>query len=251
MLIAPVLLRTDSVVVTTTALFLAIASLASSTLWDGVPHKLRHGGAGVDSGGSQVLGSVFDKQQPAPRQILADLLHDCAAHNISDEDTVETFDSTTTLSLGTGVARILTGQKRAGGEEGTWYEDQLASLLVEFCEEEQRGVHHRYVYILLCVCQLFLPHYQASLGGACGRWGSGSMKRVSIACRGGDSTPQDQPIHLSVHLSSRPSTPPPTPHHPPLINGLDTAIYVIGDTPLTPTSLYLRLCSGRATQTRS
>lgn len=148
MLVAPVLLlRTASVIVTTTAFFLAIVSLASAALSDGVLHNLRHGGAGVDSGGSRVPGSVVGEQQTAPRRILADLLHDCAAHGISDDDTVEAFDNTATLSLGIGVARILTGKKRAGGEEGTWYEDKLASLLVEFCEEEQRGVHNRYVHI--------------------------------------------------------------------------------------------------------
>ncbi|CAM9174776.1 unnamed protein product [Hapterophycus canaliculatus] len=40
---------------------------------------------------------------------------------------------------------MVTGEKRAGGHEGTWYEDKLAILLVEYCEEKRRGVHHRYV----------------------------------------------------------------------------------------------------------
>lgn len=149
MLVVPVLLRTESAIVTTTALLLGISSSVSVALSDGDLYRLRLGGGGVDSAGSQVLGSVVDKQQTAPRRILADLQYDCAAHNISDEDTVEAFDSTTRLSLGAGVARILTGNKRAGGEEGTWYEDKLASLLVELCEEEQRDVHHRYVYVFI------------------------------------------------------------------------------------------------------
>lgn len=75
--------------------------------------------------------------------LSADILNNCAAQEISDEDTVEALDNTTALSLGSWVAKVLTGKRRAGGEEGTWYEDQLASLLIEYCEEQQRSVHHR------------------------------------------------------------------------------------------------------------
>lgn len=83
--------------------------------------------------------------QPTPgaRILAADLqVYDCP-----DEETVEIFDNTTALSLGLGVATMLTGEKRAGGHEGTWYEDKLRTLLVEYCEENRRGVHHRCVYL--------------------------------------------------------------------------------------------------------
>lgn len=82
------------------------------------------------------------QQTPGARILAADQqIYDCP-----EEETVEAFDNTTALSLGLGIAKILTGKKRAGGTEGTWYGDKLADLLVEYCEEKQRGVHHR------CVC---------------------------------------------------------------------------------------------------
>jgi len=89
---------------------------------------------------------VLSGQQGGRRQVVAlsaDVLNHCAAQEISDEDTVEAFDNTTALSLGSWVVRVLTGKRRAGGEEGTWYKHQLASLLVEHCEEQQRSNHHR------------------------------------------------------------------------------------------------------------
>lgn len=131
--------------VDTTAFLLAIASLASAAVSDALLDTLRPSGEGVKWGDSHVI-PVLHAKQGGERQIVAlsaNILSDCVAEEISDEDTVEAFDNTTALPLGSWVVRILTGKKRAGGEEGTWYEDQLASLLVEYCEEEQQSVHHR------------------------------------------------------------------------------------------------------------
>lgn len=148
MLVAAVL-RTGHVVAIATAGFAVVKSSASATLLDGVLRESRHRSLGVEWRGSQVILAVGE-QQTGSRQIsalsgtsTANILHDCAANEIPDEDTVESFDNTTALSLGNRVARVLTGSKRAGGEEGTWYKDKLASLLVEYCEEEQQGIHHR------------------------------------------------------------------------------------------------------------
>ncbi len=131
--------------VNATAFLLAITSLVSTTLSGGLLHTLRPNGVGVEWGGSHVQ-PVLGEQQRGRRQVVAlspDIQDDCAAREQSEEDTVEAFDNTTALSLGSWVARVLTGKRRAGGEEGTWYKDQLASLLVEYCEEQQRSVHHR------------------------------------------------------------------------------------------------------------
>lgn len=124
---------------------LVFISSASATLLDTTLRKSRHSSLG--GGGSQVILTVGE-QQTGPERYLApssmtDTLHDCTASGLSDEDTVEAFDNMTTLSLGSQVASLLTGRRRAGGEEGTWYEDKLATLLIEYCEEEQQSIHHR------------------------------------------------------------------------------------------------------------
>ncbi|CAM9215650.1 unnamed protein product, partial [Scytosiphon promiscuus] len=84
--------------------------------------------------------SETQRTQGARISALDPRIYDCP-----DEETVEAFDNTTALSLGLGVVTILTGKERAGGDDGSWYEDKLANLLVEFCEEKRRGLHHRYV----------------------------------------------------------------------------------------------------------
>lgn len=145
-MLVPAVSRTRRVVATATAGCVIVAVLASATLSDGVLRYSRHS-LEVEQGDSPVIVAVGE-QQRGPRRFsalsgTADTLNDCAANDISDEDIVEAFDNTTTLSLGNRVARILTGRNRVGGEEGTWYEDTLATLLVEYCEEEQQSVHHR------------------------------------------------------------------------------------------------------------
>lgn len=89
-------------------------------------------------------GDVGAWQQTATKTLVSDFQQDCAAYAISDEEIVAAIDNPT-LSLGLSVVDVLTGTKRSGGKEGTWYEDTLTSLLVEYCEEAQRSVHHRYV----------------------------------------------------------------------------------------------------------
>ncbi|CAM9428615.1 unnamed protein product [Ectocarpus fasciculatus] len=132
------MLRFGYLGVTTTAMLLVVTSSASmAAVADGVLlYKPEQG-----------LTPETRRQAQTARMLTTanNLQYDCAAHNISDEEAVEAFDNTTTLSLGLGIARILTGNRRAGGQEGTWYEDTLTNLLVEYCEEEERGVHHRYV----------------------------------------------------------------------------------------------------------
>lgn len=132
------MLRFGYLGVTTTAVLLVVFSSSSAAaVADGVLlYKPEQQGSTPET-----------RRQAQTARMLAvayDLRYDCAAHNISDEGAVEAFDNTTTLLLGLGIARILTGNRRAGGPEGTWYEDTLTNLLVEYCEEEERGVHHRY-----------------------------------------------------------------------------------------------------------
>ena len=145
-MLVPVVLRTGRIIAIATAGCVTVASLASATLSDGVLRHSKHSLAD-EWGGSRVILTVGE-QHTRPRRFsalsgAAGTLNDCAANNITDEGTVQAFDNTTTLSLGKSVARFLAGRARAGGEEGTWYEDTLATLLVEYCEEEQQSVHHR------------------------------------------------------------------------------------------------------------
>lgn len=145
MLVAAVV-RAQRVVAVATAGFVVVSLLASATLSDGVVRNSKHSLV-VEWEGSPAILAVRELQT-GPRHFsalsgAADTLSDCAANEIPDEGAVEAFDNTTTLSLGNRVARILTGRSRAGGEEGTWYEDTLATLLVEYCEEGQQSIHHR------------------------------------------------------------------------------------------------------------
>lgn len=142
-------LRAGRVVAIATAVCVVVTSLASVTLWDGILRNSKHisSSLGVERGGSPVILLAIGEQQTRPRRLsalagTASTLNNCAVNNASDEDTVQAFDDTT-LSLGNWAARVLTGTSRAGGEEGTWYKDTLATLLVEYCEEEQQSVHHR------------------------------------------------------------------------------------------------------------
>lgn len=130
------MLRFGYLGVTTTAMLLVVTlSALAAAVADGVLLYKPEQGSTPDT----------RRQAQTARMLVAatNLQYDCAAHNISDKEAVEAFDNTTTLSLGLGIARILTGNRRAGGQEGTWYEDTLTNLLVEYCEEEERGVHHR------------------------------------------------------------------------------------------------------------
>eukprot|EP00903_Cladosiphon_okamuranus_P017043 g15708.t1 len=148
-MLIPTVSRTGCVIATATAGCVIVALLASTTLSDGGLRYSRQSSLEVSRGVSPVILAVGEQQRESRRFSAlpgtADTRNDCAANGISDEDAVEAFDNTTALSLGNWVARILTGRSRAGGEGGTWYEDTLATLLVEYCEEEQQGIHHRYV----------------------------------------------------------------------------------------------------------
>lgn len=144
-MLATAVLRTGRAITIATASCVVVTSLASATLSDGILRNSKNS-LGIERGSSPVILAVGE-QQARPRRFselsAADTVNDCAANNISDEYTVKAYDNTTTLSLGNIVARVLTGKSRAGGEEGTWYQDTLATLLVEYCEEEQQSIHHR------------------------------------------------------------------------------------------------------------
>lgn len=146
-MLATAVLRTGRAVAIATAGCVVVTWLTSATLLNGILRNSKHS-LGVEEGRSSPVKLAFGEQQTGSRRFsalsgTADTLGDCAANNVSDEYTVEAFDNTTTLSLGNIVARVLTGRSRAGGEDGTWYQDTLATLLVEYCEEEQQSIHHR------------------------------------------------------------------------------------------------------------
>lgn len=125
----------------TTVVCLLGASLTTSLLY-GLSYETGRGE--LEFLGTLLIPAAQDRQQTQKRRLVANDVEYCAAYGISDEEDV-TVVKNTTLSLGMGVTNALTGKKRAGGEGGTWYEDTLASLVVEYCVEAQKSVHHRYV----------------------------------------------------------------------------------------------------------
>lgn len=141
MLTAPVLRSGQLAVATAVFLLLGVATIAS---WGSLP--LREGRQ-QESQLPRTLPAAYH-HAVGQQIILADvddaLDESCAARGIPDEDAVSVVGNTY-LPLGATVANVLTGEKRAGAGGGTWYEDTLEGLLIEYCEESRQDIHPRYV----------------------------------------------------------------------------------------------------------
>lgn len=122
--------------------------VASSKLpWYGISIKRMPSDSQNDAATLASIGfSSVVRPSPATRGLEIDQ-DECGVYGMPSEFIVAATENRE-LPLGTSVTKILTGPSRAGGNGGnggTWYEETLSSLLVEYCAETQQSVHHRYV----------------------------------------------------------------------------------------------------------
>ena len=102
-----------------------------------------HDGLLLDNSSSSTMRGGALKLPPSSLSVLAwqqNTTDFFLANSSCPDISVAEIETKIILPLGKGVANILTSTRRAA-----WYEETLASLVVEYCEEALQSVHSRYV----------------------------------------------------------------------------------------------------------